>query len=96
MNPAQQGNPIAAFFPLVLMFVIFYFLLIRPQQQKEKQRKQLIAELKKGDRVVTTGGILGDVLAVHDDYIVLRIGDKDSKLEVLKSAISGKVAAPKA
>ena len=85
---ATGANPIAAFFPLILMFLVFYFLLIRPQQQKEKKRKQMIQNLKKGDRVVTTGGIIGTVVGVKDDLVVLRVGDGDTKIEFLKNAVS--------
>ncbi len=85
--PAQQGNPIVSFLPLILMFVVFYFLLIRPQQKKQKEVAEMIKNLKKGDRVVTTGGIIGTVQAVHDDYAVLKVGDQDTKIEVLKSAV---------
>jgi len=64
---AQDANPLAMlgnagqFLPLVLIFAVFYFLLIRPQQQKQKETKRMLAELKRGDRVVTGGGILGTV-----------------------------------
>ena len=64
---AQDGNPLAMLggagqiLPLVLIFAVFYFLLIRPQQQKAKEAKRMLSELKRGDRVVTGGGILGTV-----------------------------------
>lgn len=85
--PSQQANPILSFLPLILMFVVFYFLLIRPQQKRQKEVAQMIKNLKKGDRIVTTGGLIGTVMALHDDYVVLKVGDQDTKMEVLRSAI---------
>ena len=82
-------NPLVQFMPIILMFVIFYFLLIRPQQKKSKDLQTMIAGIKKGDKVVTTGGILGVVSSLQDDYVVLTVGGSDTKMEVLKSAIAG-------
>ena len=76
-----------SFLPLILMFVIFYFLLIRPQQKKQKEHAEMAKNLKKGDRVVTMGGIIGTVHTLQDDYLVIRVGDQETKLEVLRSAI---------
>jgi preprotein translocase subunit YajC len=86
---APQVNPLVQFMPIILMFVIFYFLLIRPQQKKQKDLQAMIAGIKKGDKVVTSGGILGVVSSIQDDYVVLTVGDSDTKLEILKSAIAG-------
>lgn len=61
--------------PFVLMFVIFYFLIIRPQQKKQKERNQMLLNLKKGDRVVTIGGIHGKIVELTDDTCVLLIND---------------------
>ena len=83
-----QGNPIVAFFPIIAMFAIFYFLLIRPQQKKQKEQQEMIKNLKKGDRVVTTGGMIGTVHTLQDDYVVLKVGDSDAKIEVLRSSIN--------
>ncbi|MBI4550508.1 MAG: preprotein translocase subunit YajC [Candidatus Omnitrophica bacterium] len=94
--PASEANPVVAFMPLVLMFVIFYFLLIRPQQKKEKDRQKMIAALKKGDRVVTSGGILGTVVGVKEDVVVLKVGDGETKIEFLKSAVSSLAGSEKA
>ena len=85
--PSQQTNPMLSFLPLILMFVIFYFLLIRPQQKKQKEHAEMAKNLKKGDRVVTMGGIIGTVHTLQDDYLVIRVGDQETKLEVLRSAI---------
>ncbi|HOW87391.1 MAG TPA: preprotein translocase subunit YajC [Candidatus Omnitrophota bacterium] len=86
---APQVNPLVQFMPIILMFVIFYFLLIRPQQKKQKELQVMISNLKKGDKVVTTGGIIGTISSIQEKYIVLSVGDSDSKIEVLKGAIAG-------
>ena len=62
-----MNEAMGTFIPLVLIFVVFYFLLIRPQQKKIKEHKNMIANLKKGDRVVTQGGIIGNIHYVNDD-----------------------------
>jgi len=85
-----QANPIIAFAPLILMFVVFYFLLIRPQQRRQKELSQMIQELKKGDRVVTAGGIIGTIAGIQNDYVILKVGEGETKIEVLKSSITGK------
>ena len=88
MPTAQsQANPILSFLPLILMFVVFYFLLIRPQQKRQKDHAEMAKNLKKGDKVVTSGGIIGMVHTLQDDYLVLKVGDQDMKIEVLRSAI---------
>lgn len=86
---AAPVNPLVQFMPIILMFVIFYFLLIRPQQKKAKELQAMIAGIKKGDKVVTTGGILGIVSSIQDDYVVMTVGGSDTKIEILKSAIAG-------
>ncbi|MDD5226487.1 MAG: preprotein translocase subunit YajC [Candidatus Omnitrophica bacterium] len=86
---APKVNPLVQFMPIILMFVIFYFLLIRPQQKKQKELQTMISQIKKGDKVVTTGGILGVVSSLQDDYVVITVGGSDTKIEILKSAIAG-------
>lgn len=68
------GN-LQGFIPLILLFVIFYFLLIRPQQKQQKQRKEMLSSLKKGDRVVTIGGMHGVIKEIDDKIISLRVAD---------------------
>ncbi|HMM38122.1 MAG TPA: preprotein translocase subunit YajC [Desulfovibrio sp.] len=70
---AEGGNPITAFLPLILMFAIFYFLLIRPQQKKAKQHKEMLAGIRKGDKVLTAGGLEGAVLDVDGDSLTVEI-----------------------
>jgi preprotein translocase subunit YajC len=74
-SPGSAGG-LASFIPLVLMFVIFYFLLIRPQQKKAKEHKEMIAAIKKGDRIITSGGIHGQITAVDDTTLTVEISDK--------------------
>ncbi len=71
---AQGG--FTAFVPLILMFVIFYFLLIRPQQKKTKEHREMIENLKKGDRIITAGGIYGNITGLDDSTITLEIAEK--------------------
>lgn len=84
-----------AFVPLILMFAVFYFLLIRPQQKRAKEHKAMISALKRGDEVVTGGGIYGRVLETAEDHLILDLGD--SKIKIARSAVSavvGRSAAP--
>ncbi len=73
---AGAGGGFTAFVPLILMFVIFYFLLIRPQQKKAKEHQRMIDNLKKGDRVLTSGGIHGTITSLGDTSVSLEIADK--------------------
>ena len=66
----------AGFIPLILMFVIFYFLLIRPQQKRSKEHRQMIANLKKGDRIITSGGIHGRITGMDETTLTVEIADK--------------------
>ncbi|MGM0688620.1 MAG: preprotein translocase subunit YajC [Bacillota bacterium] len=66
---------IGPFVPLILLFVVFYFLLIRPQQKQQKARKEMIINLKKGDRVVTIGGIHGVIKEIDENVMALRVAD---------------------
>ncbi len=83
----QAVNPLASFLPLILIFVVFYFLLIQPQQKQKKQHEQMIKNLGKNDEVVTSGGIHGTILSVKETTVVLRVDD-NAKLEVEKHFIA--------
>ena len=74
---AAQGpaDPLVSFLPLIFIFVVFYFLLIRPQSKKAKEHKQMVEALAKGDEVVTTSGILGKVTSLDDNYMVLNVAN---------------------
>lgn len=73
---AQGAGGFTSFIPLILMFVIFYFLLIRPQQKKSKQHREMVNNVRKGDRIVTSGGIHGRITAVSDTTLTVEISDK--------------------
>jgi preprotein translocase subunit YajC len=87
--PGSAGG-LASFIPLILMFVIFYFLLIRPQQKKTKEHRDMIASVKKGDRIVTSGGIHGQVTAVEDATLTVEISDK-VRIKLNRANVSGLV-----
>jgi len=81
-----QSNPLVTFLPLILVFVVFYFFMIRPQMKKQKEMTNYRSSLKKGDKVVTTGGIYGKVLEVKDKSVTIDVGG-DIKLRVDKNAL---------
>jgi len=70
------GFDFTAILPLIIMFGIFYFLLIRPQQKKAKEHKNLVAALKKGDEIITNGGLLAKVIDVGDNFLTCKIAEK--------------------
>lgn len=88
---AGSGSSLLSLVPIALMILIFYFLLIRPQQKKEKDRKQMISALKKGDRVLTNGGIYGIVDNFKENDIVILKISGNTKVEFSRSAIQAKV-----
>jgi preprotein translocase subunit YajC len=81
-----------AFLPIILIFIVFYFLLIRPQQTKMKQHKAMLAAVRRGDKVVTGGGIIGNVTKVVDDNEVVVEIANDIKVRVQRSLISSVVS----
>lgn len=87
--PAAAGaaEMISMLLPLVLMFVIFYFMLIRPQKKKDKKVKEMLAALKPGDRICTIGGIYGTITGIKDDTIELAVSNENTKLVVARWAI---------
>jgi preprotein translocase subunit YajC len=85
-----------SFLPIILIFGIFYFLLFMPMQRQKKQQKKMLAELQNGQAVVTSGGIIGTIVAINsDDSLVLRIKPDNVKLTVARSAVAGLVAEEK-
>lgn len=80
------GQQIMGFAPFILMIVVFYFILIRPQQKKAKAHAELLKQVKPGDKVLTSGGIIGTIITVKEKSVSIR--SADTKLEILKSAIS--------
>ena len=85
---AEGGGGFGAFIPLILMFAIFYFLLIRPQQKKAKQHKQLLGSLKKGDRVVSSGGLHGVITGLTDEAVTMEIAPK-VRVKVSRGSVAG-------
>lgn len=89
MPQAQGGNALINLFPLILIFVIFYFFLIRPQKLKEKEHQAMITGLNKNDDVITSGGIHGTIVNVKEKTVILRI-DENVKIEIDKNFIAAK------
>lgn len=88
LQAQPQGNFLFSFAPLLFMVVIFYFLLIRPQQKRQKELNNMLSQLKKGDKVLTSGGMFGLIERVKDDgVLVLKIAD-NVKIEVAKTAVT--------
>ena len=81
----MSSSGIGQFIPLILIFVIFYFFLIRPQQKKAKEHKQMIENLKRGDQIVTSGGIIGTVDRVMDNDRAEIVVGEDTKVEIIRS-----------
>ena len=76
------------FAPLIFIFAIFYFLLIMPQQRRQKKWQQMLSELKTGDKVVTSGGLRGTIIALRDDYIQLRVPPDNLRIEVTRASVA--------
>ncbi len=79
---------IGGILPFLLIFVVFYFLLIRPQQTRQKKWQAMLSQLKPGDRVTTSGGIRGTILSIKDDVLQIRVAPDNIRLEVAKGAIA--------
>jgi len=84
---------LGSFLPLILMFVVFYFLLIWPQQKKAKTHRQVLSTLKKGDEVVTSGGLYGTITGLTDTVVTLEIAEK-VRIKVARNSIAGVVRTP--
>ena len=83
----MSGSGFVQFIPLILIFVIFYFFLIRPQQKKVKEHKNMVLSLKRGDEVITSGGIVGKIEKVHDDDKIDLVISDNVTVKVIKSTI---------
>jgi len=83
-----QGSSFTAFIPLILMFAIFYFLLIRPQQKKAKAHKETLSTLKKGDQIVSSGGLHGVITGMTDDVITMEIAPK-VRVKISRGSVAG-------
>lgn len=89
-QPGGQGSQIWSFLPIILIFVIFYFLLIRPQQKRSKDHRKVLEGLKVGEYVLTNGGIYGRITGLRDNIITLEISDK-VRVKVNRGNIAGVV-----
>ena len=84
---AQQPSMLASFIPLILIFLIFYFLLIRPQQKKQKEHKVLLDSIQRGDEILSSGGILGKVIRVDNDKLTVEIA-KGVSVIIIRSTVA--------
>jgi preprotein translocase subunit YajC len=82
-----EANPLMSFLPLVLIFVVFYFLLIRPQTKRAKEHKKMVEELAKGDEVVTNGGLLGRITGIGENFVQIKIAD-NVEVKIQKQAVA--------
>lgn len=82
------GGLLGPFTPMLLILVVFYFMLIRPQQKRQRELQEVVSNLKSGDRVVTSGGIIGTITMVRDTSLLIRSADK-SIIEVSRSSVAG-------
>jgi len=90
------GNPLMGMLPIILMFVILYFLMIRPQMKRQKEHRNMVANLNKGDEVVTAGGILGKISKVSDSYLTVEVADlADKPVEIVVQRTSVSAVLPK-
>lgn len=85
--PTETANPILMIAPYLLIFVIFYFLVIRPQKQKQNEYQKMINELKRNDEIVTTGGIHGTIVNIKDKTLTIRV-DENVKIEIDRGAVA--------
>jgi preprotein translocase subunit YajC len=95
LNLLLQSSPnsLVGFLPILLIFAIFYFLLFLPMQRQKKQTQKMLKELQNGNVVLTSGGIVGTIVAIEDDMLTLRVKPDNIKLQVARSAISSLVPA---
>ncbi|HSL17999.1 MAG TPA: preprotein translocase subunit YajC [Methylomirabilota bacterium] len=88
MEGAAGGSPLSMLLPFVLIFAVFYFIVIMPAKKQQKKKDAMIAGLKKGDRVVTGGGIHGTVATVEDQTLLLKVSE-NTKIRISKNAVAG-------
>ena len=94
MAPQQgQGGGIMSFLPLILIVVVFYFFMMRPQLKKQKEQKKYIENLKKGDKILTIGGIYGKIVEVKDDATLIMEVEDGTKMKITKNAVSNEASA---
>lgn len=90
-----QAGGLAGFLPIIILFAIFYFLLIRPQQKKAKEHREMISNLQKGNRIITSGGIYGTIVSIDDTTIGLEIAEK-VKIKISRANVAALLSDAKA
>jgi len=85
-NSAHAPGGLMSFVPFIIIFILFYFMLIRPQMKQAKEHKKLLSELKKGDEIMLASGILGKIEKVADNFVILEISD-DTQIKVQKNSV---------
>jgi len=86
----QSGSVIGSFLPLILLFAIFYFLIIRPQQKAQKAHTAMLEALQKGDKIITTGGLIAEIIKSEEEFIKIKLND-DTIVKLDKAYVSKKV-----
>ena len=86
----QQGSIIGSFIPLIILFAIFYFVIIRPQQKAQKAHKEMLEGLKKGDKIITTGGLIAVIVKPEEDFIKIKLND-DTIVKLDRAYVAKKV-----
>jgi preprotein translocase subunit YajC len=95
LQTAVPGSSLGAMLPILLMFGVLYFLLFLPMQRQRKQTQKMLAGLQNGDTVITSGGVVGTIVAVEDDSLVLRVKPDNVKLQVTRSSVASLVSGEK-
>ncbi|HSM14369.1 MAG TPA: preprotein translocase subunit YajC [Thermoanaerobaculia bacterium] len=90
-----QPSPLVQLLPILLIFGIFYFLLLAPMRKRQKAHQALLGQLKRGDKVVTNGGLIGEIAAVEEKVVHLKLSD-NVKVRLLKTAVAGLEGTPEA
>ncbi|MAF81953.1 MAG: preprotein translocase subunit YajC [Proteobacteria bacterium] len=93
-NTAAQ-DPLISLLPLILMFVVLYFLMIRPQMKRAKEHKNLVQNLQKQDEIITSSGIVGKIININSTYLTLEVGDSHNKTEVIVKRQAAETLLPK-
>lgn len=88
-NASPGGSFMVTMLPFLVIVLIFYFLLIRPQQKKEREHQETLKSLKKGDNVLTTGGIYGEIMEVFEDSLIVKVAPAEIKIKIARNAIAG-------
>ena len=86
-----SSNLISSLLPLVVLFAIFYFLVIRPQQKQVKKHKEMLSALQKGDKIITNGGLICEVIKPEDDFIKVKLNDEGTMVKISRDYIAKKI-----